>query len=108
VWLIRSAIILVGVIAFLWVGMTNADQRVNFTFFTKVYDGLSLNLLMLMVFAAGMVFSFLIFALSEFQLRHTINRKQRDIARLERELSALRNLPLEDADGDNTQESVSA
>ena len=67
-WLIRSAIILVGVIGFLWVGMSNADQRVDFTFFTKQYYSLSLNLLMLMVFAAGMVFSFLIFVLSEFQL----------------------------------------
>jgi uncharacterized membrane protein YciS (DUF1049 family) len=61
---------------------------------------------MLMVFAAGMVFSFLIFALSEFQLRHTINRKQRDIVRLERELSALRNLPLEETDGDSAETPV--
>ncbi len=93
-WLIRSAIILVGVIGFLWVGMSNADQRVDFTFFTKQYYSLSLNLLMLMVFAAGMVFSFLIFVLSEFQLRHAIGQRQREIGRLERELSALRNLPL--------------
>ena len=28
-WLIRSAIILVGVIGFLWVGMNNADQNVD-------------------------------------------------------------------------------
>jgi uncharacterized membrane protein YciS (DUF1049 family) len=106
VWLIRSAVILVGVIAFLWVGMTNADQRVDFTFFKQVYTDLSLNLLMLMVFAAGMVFSFLIFALSEFQLRHTINQKQREIVRLERELSALRNLPLEEGDSENRETPV--
>lgn len=105
-WLIRSAVILVGVIAFLWVGMTNADQRVDFTFFTQIYDGLSLNLLMLMVFAAGMVFSFLIFALSEFQLRHTINSKQKEIVRLERELSALRNLPLEEGDSESREAPV--
>jgi uncharacterized membrane protein YciS (DUF1049 family) len=104
VWLIRSAIILIGVIAFLWVGMTNADQRVgNFTFFTKQFYGLSLNLLMFIVFAAGMIFSFLIFVLSEFQLRHTIGRKQREIARLERELSALRNLPLEEPMGEERE-----
>jgi len=104
VWLIRSAIILIGVIAFLWVGMTNADQRVsNFTFFTKQFYGLSLNLLMFIVFAAGMIFSFLIFVLSEFQLRHTIGRKQREIVRLERELSALRNLPLEEPVGEDRE-----
>ena len=102
-WLIRSAIILVGVIAFLWVGMNNADQRVFFTFFTKQYPSLSLNLLMLMVFASGMVFSFLIFILSEFQLRHMIGRKQREITRLEKELSALRNLPLEEIEGEDRE-----
>ena len=98
-WLIRSAVILVGVIAFLWVGMTNAGERVNFMFFTKSYADLSLNLLIMMVFAAGMVFSFLIFALSEFQLRNTINRQQR-------ELSALRNLPLEDSEDAGTPAGV--
>ena len=102
-WLIRSAIILVGVIGFLWVGMSNADQRVDFTFFTKQYYSLSLNLLMLMVFAAGMVFSFLIFVLSEFQLRHAIGQRQREIGRLERELSALRNLPLEEPEGEDQE-----
>jgi uncharacterized membrane protein YciS (DUF1049 family) len=107
VWLIRSAIILVGVIAFLWVGMNNADQSVDFTFFTKYFPGLSLNLLMLLVFASGMVFSFLIFVLSEFQLRHTIGRKQREIVRLERELSALRNLPLEEPESENRETPVS-
>jgi uncharacterized membrane protein YciS (DUF1049 family) len=106
VWLIRSAVILVGVIAFLWVGMTNADQQVDFTFFTVQYPNLSLNLLILLVFAAGMVFSFLIFALSEFQLRHTINHKQREIVRLERELSALRNLPLENGDDESREPSA--
>lgn len=96
-WLIRSVIILIGIIGFLWLGMNNADQSVDFSFFTKTYPGLSLNLLMLLIFAAGMVFSFLIFVFSEFQLRHRIGRQAREIARLERELSALRNLPLEEA-----------
>jgi uncharacterized membrane protein YciS (DUF1049 family) len=96
VWLIRSVIILVGIIAFLWLGMNNADQRVDFVFFTKVYQSLSLNLLMLVVFAAGMVFSFFVFILSEFQLRNTISRQRREVDRLERELAALRNLPLEE------------
>lgn len=95
-WLIRSVIILVGIIAFLWLGMNNADQRVDFVFFTKVYQSLSLNLLMLVVFAAGMVFSFFVFILSEFQLRNTISRQRREVDRLERELAALRNLPLEE------------
>jgi uncharacterized membrane protein YciS (DUF1049 family) len=98
VWLIRSVMALVGIIAFLWLGMNNADQRVDFFFFTKMYESLSLNFIMLVVFAAGMVFSFFLFIFSEFQLRNRINRQRRHIDRLERELVALRNLPLEEGE----------
>jgi uncharacterized membrane protein YciS (DUF1049 family) len=98
VWLIRSVMALVGIIAFLWLGMNNADQRVDFFFFTKMYESLSLNLIMLVVFAAGMVFSFFLFIFSEFQLRNRITRQRRHIDRLERELVALRNLPLEEGE----------
>jgi uncharacterized membrane protein YciS (DUF1049 family) len=98
VWVLRSVIILVGVIAFLWITVNNAGQQVDFVFFTKSYQSLSLNLLMLIVFALGMVFSFFIFVFNEFQLRHRISRQQREVERLERELAALRNLPLEDGD----------
>lgn len=99
-WLLRSIIILIGVVAFLWVGMNNADQAVDFTFFTSTYESLSLNVLMLVVFIAGMVFSFLIFVYSEFQLRHRLGRRDKEVGRLERELAALRNLPLEEGAGD--------
>lgn len=97
-WFIRSLIILVGVVAFLWVGMNNADQRVDFKFFHKEFLGLNLNLLLLLVFAVGMVFSFAIWVLNEFTLRSQIGRHRREISRLERELAALRSLPLEDSD----------
>ena len=97
-WFIRSLIILVGVIAFLWVGMNNADQRVDFKFFNKEYIGLNLNLLLLLVFTVGMVFSFLIWVLNEFTLRHQINRHRKEVTRLEKELAALRSLPLSDTE----------
>lgn len=102
-WVLRSVVILAGVIAFLWITVNNAGQRVDFVFFTKTYQALSLNLLMLSVFALGMVFSFFIFVFSEFQLRHRISRQLREMERLERELSALRNLPLEDGDAERVR-----
>ena len=40
-WFLRSLIILIGVIAFLWVGMNNADQKVDFKFFTKEYPAMA-------------------------------------------------------------------
>ena len=102
-WLLRSVIILVGVIAFLWIAVNNAGQQVDFVFFTKSFQALSLNLLLLIVFAVGMVFSFCIFVFNEFQLRHKISRQQREVERLERELAALRNLPLEDGEAERAR-----
>lgn len=97
-WFIRGLIILVGVVAVLWLGMLNAGTRVNFQFFYRDFEGFQLNLLLLLTFVTGMVFSFLIAAISELQLRRQLSRQRRDIARLERELSALRSLPLDDAE----------
>lgn len=99
-WLIRSVIALVGIIAFLWLGMNNADQRVDFFFFTGEYPSVSLNFIMLVAFACGMVFAFFLFIWSEFQLRNRIGRQHRQIDRLERELAALRNLPLEEGEAE--------
>ena len=96
-WFIRALIILLGVIAFLWLGMQNAGETVDFKFFTKSHPGLDLNLLLLLVLATGMVFSFLIATVSELQLRSRLASQRRAIAQLERELAALRNLPLDDA-----------
>jgi uncharacterized membrane protein YciS (DUF1049 family) len=96
VWLFRSVVILIGVIAFLWLGMKNAGETVNFSLFTKYFENLSLNILLLVVFAAGMVFSFIISVVSEFSLRHTISNQRHRIGRLEKELAAIRNLPLEE------------
>jgi uncharacterized integral membrane protein len=98
VWFVRALIMLVGIIAVLWLGMLNADQRVDFQFFASEYPGLNLNLLMLLVFVTGMVFSFLIAAINELQLRRQLGRYRRELGRAEREMSALRSLPLDDAE----------
>ncbi|HXV14740.1 MAG TPA: LapA family protein [Candidatus Krumholzibacteria bacterium] len=98
-WFIRSFLILVGVIAFLWLGMENADQTVDFTFFTKEYPGLNLNFLMLLVFVSGMVFSFLISVINEIALRRQLAQTRRELTRMDREIAALRSLPLEDTEG---------
>ena len=95
-WFIRALIILIGVISLLWLGMQNAGEKVDFRFFTRDFLDLDLNLFMLLVFVAGMVFSFLIAVVSEVQLRSRMAQYRREAIRLERELAALRNLPLDD------------
>ncbi len=99
VWLIRSFLIFVGVVAFLWLGMENADQSVDFTFFTRDYPGLALNVLMLFVFVTGMVFSFVISVLNELSLRRQLSQARRQLSQMDREIATLRSMPLEDTEG---------
>ena len=103
-WFIRSLVIMAGVIAVLWMGMENAGATVDFTFFTRLYAGLSLNFLMLLVFVSGMVFSFLISVINEMNLRRQLSQARRDVTRVNREVASLRSLPLDDADLGSTQE----
>lgn len=97
-WFIRSLVIMAGVIAVLWLGMENAGETVDFTFFTRLYPGLSLNFLMLLVLVSGMVFSFLISVVNEMNLRRQLAQAKRDVVRVSREVASLRSLPLDDAD----------
>ena len=98
-WFVRSFLIIVGVIGFLWLGMENADQVVDFTFFSKPYPGLKLTVLMLFVFVSGMVFSFVISLVNEVVLRRQLTQARRELTRMDREIAALRSLPLDDAEG---------
>jgi uncharacterized integral membrane protein len=98
VWFIRSLVIMLGVIAFLWLGMENAGQAVDFTFFTRRHPGLNLDFLMLLVFVSGMVFSFLISVVNEMNLRRELMQARREVARINREVASLRSLPLDEAD----------
>ena len=105
-WFIRSLIFLVFVIAFLWVGMQNTGEKVTFKLFNKEFVDLWLNLLLLIVFLVGMVFSFIIAVIMELQLRTQIGRQRRQIARLKEELAALRSLPLDDAEPVSSENEV--
>jgi uncharacterized membrane protein YciS (DUF1049 family) len=78
--------------------MENADQRIDFTFFGRGYPGLALKVLMLFVFVSGMVFSFVISVISELQLRRQLSQARRQLTRMDREIAALRSMPLEDTD----------
>jgi hypothetical protein len=46
-----------------------------------------------------MVFSFLISVVNEIALRRQLTQARRELTRMDREVAALRSLPLEDTDG---------
>jgi len=56
----------------------------------------NLSLVIIESVVIGIVFAFIIMAISEIRLRRAIRNKERDIKNLKEELAAIRNLPLEE------------
>jgi uncharacterized integral membrane protein len=97
VWIVRAVLIFVGVFALLWLGMVNAGARVDFKLFTRSFFDVSINVILLVTFLAGMFFWFLIGLVNEIQLRRRIRKLRRETERLKQELVDLRNLPLQES-----------
>lgn len=102
-WIIRGIIILIGAIALLWLGTKNAGTTIDFHLFTRTYFNTELNIILVITFIAGMLVWAIGAWIREIQLTLRMAKLKKTIQRLEKELSALRNLPLEeDTDiGDN-------
>ena len=56
----------------------------------------NLSLVIIESVVMGIVFAFIIMAISEIRLRRAIRNKERDIKNLKEELAAVRNLPIEE------------
>ncbi|PIP11660.1 MAG: hypothetical protein COX49_09875 [bacterium (Candidatus Stahlbacteria) CG23_combo_of_CG06-09_8_20_14_all_40_9] len=56
----------------------------------------NLSLVIIESVVIGIVFAFIIMAISEIRLRRAIRNKERDIKNLKEELAAVRNLPIEE------------
>ncbi len=95
-WIIRGIVILIGAIALLWLGTKNAGTTIDFHLFTRTFVGAELNIILVVSFIAGMLVWAVGAWIREIQLTLRLAKSKKTIQRLEQELSALRNLPLEE------------
>jgi len=93
-WLIRGIILVAGIVAVVWLGTENAGTKVDFHLFTRTFENIELNLILIITFLGGMLLWALFSWIKEAQLRIGLRRANKQIKALEEELSALRNLPL--------------
>jgi len=95
-WFIRSIVVIIGIVAIVWLGTKNAGTKVSFYLFTKTFENVELNLILVVTFITGMLFWAVFSWIKEAQLRLGLRRANKKIQSLEEEVSALRNLPLEE------------
>jgi len=101
VWILRGIILLIGVIALVWLGMLNADQKVaEFHLFKWTFYGLPVNIILVVTFLTGMLVWAVGAWVREAQLLLRISREKKSHRRLQEEIEALRNLPLEESASD--------
>lgn len=95
-WILRGIILLVGVIGLVWLGTLNAGTKVTFRFFNWTYYNLELNVILVVTFIAGMLVWAIGAWIREAQLLLRVSREKKICRKLQDELEALRNLPLEE------------
>ena len=95
-WIIRGIILLVGVIGLVWLGTLNAGTTMTFRFFKWTYYSLQLNVILVVTFIAGMLIWAIGAWIREAQLLLRISKEKKNCRKLQDELEALRNLPLEE------------
>jgi len=98
-WLIRGIILVAGIVAIIWLGTVNAGTKVDFKLFTINFNDLELNLILVVTFLLGLLFWAIFSWIKEAQLRLSLRKANKRIQLLEEEISALRNLPLEEDTG---------
>ncbi|MCK4548550.1 MAG: LapA family protein [Candidatus Krumholzibacteria bacterium] len=95
-WIIRGIILLFGVVGLVWLGTLNAGTKVTFRFFNWTYFNLQLNVILVVTFIAGMLVWAVGAWIREAQLLLRVGREKKVCRRLQDELEALRNLPLDE------------
>lgn len=93
-WLVRSILAFAAIGAVLVFAISNVDQKVTVVFFTRTYQGIHLNVVLLVAGLVGAAVCFAIMIWREIGLRTTLRKLRRESLRLDDELVALRNLPL--------------
>ncbi|TET17385.1 MAG: LapA family protein [Candidatus Cloacimonadota bacterium] len=78
------------------IGTQNGNTLVDVSILIWTFRDLPLTLVLIETFAIGIFFTILVAIIDEFRLKNRIWRSQNEIKALKKELSTLRNIPLQD------------
>lgn len=96
-WFLRNVVWLVIMVLVVGFAILNVHETVTAIILPgSVYRLVPANVVLFVTFVLGMVTAFLLTLFHQLKVRSTMNRLRRENQDLKRELSQLRNLPLED------------
>ncbi len=106
-WILQRLFVVLAIAVVLLFGMMNGEEKVNVRYwFTEgsVFHESPLPLVMVTFFLLGMLFYYLFSIAREWRLRNEIRSLRKTTSGKDRELRDLRNITLQEVDGDETSE----
>lgn len=82
------------------VGTQNGNTMVDISILVWNFRNLPLTLVLIETFAIGVIFTIIVAVIDEIRLKNRLWRKRNEIKELKKELTALRNLPVEEVETD--------
>lgn len=87
-------------IAGIIVGTQNGNTLVDVSILIWNFNDIPLTLVLIETFAVGIIFTIIVAVIDEIRLKNRLWRKRNEIKELKKELTALRNLPVEEVETD--------
>ena len=78
------------------VGTQNGNTFVDVSILTRTFHSVPLTLVLIEAFAIGVIFTIIVAIIDELRLKARLWRNENELIELKKELTSLRNLPVED------------
>ncbi|TES92785.1 MAG: LapA family protein [Candidatus Cloacimonadota bacterium] len=86
------------------IGTQNAATIVNVSLLTWTFNNIPLTLVLIETFAIGVIFTIIVAVIDEIRLKSRLWRTNNELRELKKELTSLRNLPVEEIVEDKSTE----
>ena len=97
-WIIRYAVAAILIVALLGFSIQNTSEKVQITIFNKSFYDVPLIFVIYVAFCIGLIFWFTISVIQYFKMVGQLSDQKKKNRTLTQEITALRNLPLEEPD----------
>lgn len=95
-WIIRTLVIIVLITLIVGFAIYNSDERISVNLYGKVYYDIPMVFVAFWALVAGMIVSFALGVGYYFRMYSEMRNQKRENKKLLEEITALRNLPLEE------------
>jgi uncharacterized integral membrane protein len=103
-WILRTLVIIVLITLIVGFAIYNSDERISVNLYGKPYFDVPMIFVAFWALVVGMLISFALGISYYFKMYSELRNQRRENQKLIEEITALRNLPLEEDEGEKTDD----